>query len=280
MTVTLLEEIPQPRNGHNTKGVRTYTRAFKLTTSQQSEGPYAVGSHTGLPVIGSPHNEDPFAYCYDIDISNTEPWKGWTATYLYTTEQNGVTDPNPLFEPAVIEWDGENYEETAIYDRDGEATLNSAGDPFEDLMRERSRRVVTVVKNIASVPNWILDFEDAVNSAAFTLDGFPIPIDKARLKAPRIGRWQNRNDIRFREMTMVFTLNKDGWKSTPLDRGFRFKNGSGDRIRITNDDGTDITSPVCLDGTGLVLSDPTPATAVYMEYDLYPAYDFNLLPLT
>lgn len=279
MTVTLLEEIAGARTGKNTKGVRTYTRAFSLTTSSQSEGPYAVGSHASLPVIGSPHDEDPFAYCYDIDISNTNPWKGWTATYQYTTEQ-GISDPNPLFEAAVIEWDGEQYEEVAIYDRDGDATLNSAGDPFEDLMKERSRRVVTVVKNISSIPSWILDYEDAVNSSAFTLDGFSIPTNKARLKAPRIGRWQNRNGIAFREMTMIITLNKDGWASTPLDRGFRFKNGSGDRIRITNDDGTDITQPVCLDGTGLVLSNPTPATAVYASFNLYPAYDFNLLPLT
>lgn len=279
MTVTFVEELAAARKGKNTKGIRTYTRAFLLTTSSQSEGPYAVGSHASLPVIGSAHDEDPAAYCNDISIDCTNPWKGWTATYNYTTEV-GTFDPNPLFEPAVIEWDGENFEEPAPYDLNGDATLNSAGDPFEDLMRERSRRVVTIVKNIGNVPAWILDSEDAVNSAAFTLDGFPIATNKARLKAPRIGRWQNRNGIAYREMTMVITLNKNGWTSTPIDRGFRFKNGSGDRIRITNDDGTDISAPVCLDGTGLVLTNPTPSTAVYASFDLYPAYDFNLLPLT
>lgn len=278
MTVTFLEEIPQPRSGKNTRGARTYTRAFKFKTSLQSEGPYAVGSHSSVPKIGAPHNEDPNAYCYDIDVQCTDGWTGWTVTCLYTDEI--TLNENPLAEPAVIEWDKDPFQEVTIKDRSGYALLNSAGDFIPDIFRERSRRVVSVVKNVSSVPTWILDAEDAVNSSAFLLDGVSIATGLARLPAPRIGRWQKRNGWSFREMSMTFLLNKDGWAATPLDRGFRFKNGSGDRIRITNDDGTDVTEPVCLDGTGLVLSNPTPSTAVYLSFNIYPAYDFNLLPLT
>lgn len=278
MTVTFGAELNQPRSGKNTRGARTYTRAFKLTTSVQSEGPYAVGSHASLPKIGSAHPEDPNAYCYDIDVQCTDGWTGWTVTCLYTDEI--TLNENPLAEPAIIEWDKDPFQENATEDRNGEAMLNSAGDIITDIFRERSRRVVSVVKNVSSVPTWILDSEDAVNSAAFTLDGVPIATGLARLPAPKIGRWQKRNGWSFREISMTIMLNKDGWAARPLDRGFRFKNGSGNRIRITNDDGTDITEPVCLDGTGLVLSNPTPSTAVYLDFDVYPAYDFNLLPLT
>lgn len=279
MTVTFKEENSEDRQARNTRGVRTYTRSFTLTTNSDDDGPYAVGSHASLPVIGSAHDEDSDAYCHEIDIACVGGKAVWKATYHYTTELN-VIDPNPLFEAAIIEWDSDNFEEVAIFDNAGNATLNSAGDPFEDLMRERSRRVVTVTKNVASVPTWIIDSEDAVNSAIFTLDGVSIPIGKAKLKAPRIGRWLNRNGIAYREMTMVITLNKDGWALTPLDRGFRRLDGLGDYVRITNDDGTDVSAPVCLNGSGGLLASPTPATAVYLDFDVYPAYDFNLLPLT
>ncbi|MFN9291312.1 MAG: hypothetical protein ACK6EB_24840, partial [Planctomyces sp.] len=84
-------------------------------------------------------------------------------------------------------WDGENFEEVAIFDRDNKAVLNSAGDPFEGLFRERTRRVISIVKNVAAVPDWIITSEDAVNSLAFVVDGFAVPIGKAKLSAPRLG---------------------------------------------------------------------------------------------
>jgi len=187
---------------------------------------------------------------------------------------------NPLFEPAEIEWDGENFEEVLIVDRQGYAVLNSAGDPFENAMRERTRRVISVTRNVASIPDWIITAEDAVNSSAFVIDGFSVAAGLAKLGAPKIGRWQSRNGTAYRTMHMQIKLNKNGWNFKPLDAGYRFKDGLDERRRIVNDDGTDVTTPVCLDGTGLVLSNPSPASAVYGDFEQYPEYDFNLLPLS
>lgn len=278
MSVVSVKENPNARTGRNTRGVRTYTRSFTVIVNSQSDGPYTAGSAAGLPLIGSVHNDDPGAWCVDLDVKQVGGWTTYevTATYDSTIELN----ENPLFKPADIEWDGENFDEALVFDRDGNAVLNSAGDPFLDAMRERTRRVVTVTKNIAAVPTWIITAEDAVNSAAFLLDGFTIPAGKARLGAPRLARWQTLNSVRFREMTMRFILNKDGWAYQPLDAGFRYRNGANELVRITSDDGTDVSHPVCLDGSGAVLSNPTPATAVYGSFNGYPAYDFNLLPLT
>lgn len=126
-----------------------------------------------------------------------------------------------------------------------------------------------------------MDAEDGVNSSQFTLDGKVIATNKAKLSAPKIGRWQKRNGVSYREMTMIIKLNKDGWNLQPLDAGFRFRNGLGELVRITSDgDGTDVTTPVLLNGAGVVLSDPTPSTAVYGDFEVYPEYNFNLLPLT
>jgi len=277
MTVTYLGP-GTTRTAKNSKGIRTYTRTGLFTTSDQDEGEYAVGSHASVPLIGSVHPEDPLAWCVDIQVENTNPWKGWTVTATWDSAVE--IGENPLFEPAAIDWDGENFEEVLIVDRNGYAVLNSAGDPFENSMRERTRRVISVVKNVASVPSWILDAEDAVNSSTFIIDGFAVSAGLAKLNAPKLGRWQTRNGTSFRELTMQIKLNKDGWNYKPLDVGYRYKNGLDERIRIVNDDGTDITTPVCLDGTGLVLTNPSPASAVYGDFEQYPQYDFNLLPIT
>ena len=278
MTVTYVGPLPDSETGTNDLGVRRYTRQFHLTTTSTTEGPFAVGSHPSLPRIGSLHYEDPGAWCRSLSVARMAPKDkhNWVVTANY--DSSFELTENPLSQPAQISWDGENFEEVAIFDRDGNAVLNSAGDPFENLFRERSRRVVNVVKNVSAVPDWIITSEDAVNSAVFLLDGFSIPVGKAKLSAPRLGPWQVRNNTRYREMTMVMKLNKDGWAAQPLDAGFRYKSGT-DRKIITNTDGTLPTSPVCLNGAGAVLANPSPTNAVFGSFNLYPAYDFNLLPL-
>ena len=278
MAVTYIGPMPDGEEGTNELGVRRYTRQFSLKTSSELDGPYAVGSHPSLPKVGSLHYEDPGAWCRSLRVARATAKDkfNWIVTASY--DSSFELTENPLSQPAQISWDGENFEEVAVFDRDGKAVLNSAGDPFENLFRERTRRVVSVVKNVAAVPDWILNSEDAVNSALFLLDGFSIPVGKAKLAAPRLGPWQSRNNTRYREMTMVIKLNKDGWAAQPLDAGFRYKSGT-DRKIITNTDGTLPTSPVCLNGSGAVLANPSPVNAVFGSFNLYPAYDFNLLPL-
>lgn len=278
MAVTYREEIAEARSAQNNKGIRTYTRGFRLITSAQSDGPYAVGSHASLPKIGSVHPEDSLAWCVGLDVQNTDPWKGWTvtATYDSTIELN----ENPGFDPAEIEWDGENFEEALVYDLNGDAVLNSANDPFENAFRERSRRVVTVTVSVLAVPTWIITAEDAVNSGPFLLDGITIPTKKAKLSAPRLGRWETRNGVRFRKMTMTIKLNKDGWNYQPLNAGYYQILAGGDHVRCRADDGTDVINPVPLSAVGVQLVSPTPATATYGDFDIYPALDFTTLPLT
>lgn len=278
MAVIYNGPLPDGETATNDLGVRKYTRQFGLSTTA-NEGPYTVGSNNNLPRIGSVHYEDPQAWCRSLTVARAggKDRNNWTVTANY--DSSFELSENPLVQPAQISWDGENFEEVAIFDRDNKAVLNSAGDPFEGLFRERTRRIISIVKNVAAVPDWIITSEDAVNSLAFVVDGFTVPIGKAKLSAPRLGPWEFRNNTRFRQMTMTIKLNKDGWTAQPLDAGFRYKSGT-DRKIITNTDGTLPTSPVCLNGSGAVLANPSPVNAVFGAFNLYPAYDFNLLPLT
>jgi hypothetical protein len=278
MTVTYLGPLPDGETGTAELGVRKYTRQFGLY-ADGGEGIFTVGSNASLPKIGSLHYDDAAARCRSLQMSRAsgKDKHNWIATANYDTQV--AYEINPLNDPADIQWDGDNFEEVAVFDRDGHACLNSAGDPLQDLFRERSRRIVTVIKNVSAVPSWIITNEDAVNSSSFTVDGFSVPTGKAKLSAPRLGRWESRNGYTFRQMTMVFKLNKDGWASQPLDAGFRYKNGTRRDI-ITNSDGTLPSTPVALNGSGAVLANPSPTNAVFLSFNLYPAYDFNLLPLT
>lgn len=267
------------RSANNTKGVRSYTHVHKLHVNDVDYAKeYLVGSNVNLPLIGSQHPDDRKAFCQSLDVSMVTKYAEWAVTANYSTDIE--MELNPWFDPAVIEWDGENFEEVALYDTSGNAILNSAGDPFENVMRERTRRVVTVTKNITSIPTWIITAEDAVNSDPFILQGITIGTGLAKLGAPKIGRKQRRDIFDFYEMTMVIKLNKDGWALTPLDAGFRYRDGSGNLARCISDDGTDATQPIPLDGSGAILADPTPATAVFETFNTYPAFDFNVLPLT
>ena len=150
MSVVYDTEMPEGRSAQNNKGTRTYTRKFRLHTTALSDGPYAVGSNANLPLIGSTHNEDLLAWCVSLDVENSDPWRGWTVTANYDSTIEMHT--NPEFDPPTIEWDGENFEEALVYDNAGLAVLNAANDPFENAVRERTRRIVTVTVSITAVP--------------------------------------------------------------------------------------------------------------------------------
>lgn len=279
MTVTFLQELSGGRTGRNDLGKRSYTRTFSLETSSQSEGPYAVGSHASVPEIGEAYPDDAAAWCVSLEVANSDPWKGWTVTANYSTEREIAT--NPTNDPAIITWDSEQFQKPAIFSYAGTGILNSAGDPFDPPnMMDDSRRIVTVTKNLAVVPTWILTYQDAVNSDSFVLDGVTIGIGLAKIQRVAVGEEQTRNGTAFRTVTFSIHLEKDGWLLEPLDAGFR-EIVSGNRVNILNDgDGLQPSAPVPLNGAGVHIANPTVANAVFLSFTVYETKAFASLPLT
>lgn len=281
MSVIFKEEIGSGRKATNTKGMRSYTRQFRLETTSRSDGPYAVGSDFNLPLIGSVHPEDPFAWCTSLSVDNTEDWKGWTVTAEYSSERE--LSETPTSDPALISWSSEQFQRPAIIDKDGNAIVNSAGDPFDPQnMIDDSRRVVTVTKNLSSVPSWILTYQDAVNSGSFTVDGITVGDGLAKMQSVTVSEAQSRNGTAFRTVTFSMHLEKNGWLLEPLDAGFRQLAFDGiTRINIKNDGDAELpTSPVLLDGAGKVLVDPNPSNVFYGSFAVYETKDFSILPLS
>lgn len=285
MTITFIEEISEGRTATNQKGMRSYTRKFKLKSSVESEGPYAVGSDANLPKIGALYPDDPFAWCTTLSVEQFSGRWGWIVTANYSSERELAEDPTA--DPALTEWDGEQYQRPLVIDEDGNVVCNSAGDPFDPPeMIDDSRLISTTVKNLAVVPTWIMQYANAVNTDAFVLDGFPVGIGQAKMQRPRVSRPQRRNGIAFREVTFTINYREEGWLVNLLDAGFRERaaasgSGAGGLINIVNaGDGLQPSAPVPLDGSGNSLADPSPTNNVNLTFRGYRRLPFSILPLT
>jgi len=281
MTVTFLGEDAGGRTAENNLGTRTYTRVFKLKTDSKNDGAYTVGSNASLPTIGSTHPDDASAWCRRLRVENTDPFAGWTVTAEYSSELELAT--NPTLQPAEITWDSEQFQKPVLFDNTGDAVCNSAGGLFDPpAMMDDSRRVVTVQKNLSAVPVWILDYQDAVNSDQFTVDGVVIAVGTAKMQRVSVGVQETRNGVTFRPVTFTIHLQRDGWAMELLDSGFMIKDpgDSTKRVAAYIDDGTEPTTAAMLDGSGGILANPSPATAVFLSFDVYKTRTFSSLPLS
>ena len=272
MAVTNLGEDPGGRSATNSKGVRTYSRRWKLETSSESDDAYAVGSASGLPLIGSAHPSDAGAFCVSLQVENNNPWKGWVVTAEYSSEYELTT--NPINDPAIITWGSEQFQKVAVEDTSGHAIVNSFGDYYDPpAMMDDSRRTVTITKNLAAVPSWILSYQDAVNSDAFTIDGFNVAIGKAKMQSVTVAAKEKRNGTSFYPVTFTIHLQKNGWLLELMDAGMRYKSGGAIAVFETG-------QPGMLNGSGGKLANPTPSTVVYRSFTVYETKAFSGLPLS
>jgi hypothetical protein len=141
------------------------------------------------------------------------------------------------------------------------------------------------------VPTWILDYQDAVNSDAFTVDGVSIAAGKAKMQNVSVGPVERRSSTVFRTVNFTIHLQRDGWALQPLDAGFRelatdesIQAGPCGAATVKNIlncyDQQPVAAPVPLDGAGRALSEPSPTNCVFLTYNVYKTRAFSTLPLT
>lgn len=288
MAVISIEEEFDKRRGTISTQERVYTRSFQVRTDSKWDSQAVVLAYVqsqGL-IVGTSFPDDAGAWCRDITAEPKAGATAWVVTANYSSAGSEIAQ-NPLQDAAKITWTTEQFQIPAIVDEDDKAIVNSAGDPFDPPnMRDFSRRIAVVTKNMSSPPSWLLDYQDAVNSATFQIDGISIPADKAKCQRVDISDIRERSGIQYREVTTEIHFSRDGWKLRPLDQGFRTYGDiiTGDlyeRLNIVNDgDNERPTQPVLLDGEGGLLQHPSIDTAVFLEFSVYPRKPFNVLPLT
>lgn len=222
--------------------------------------------------------------CRNVKVTQDDgaPRK-WTIEAEYSSKpiRENQQVENPLNRPAQIEIETASYKRAIWQDIDGKGVLNSAGDYFDPPVEvDVAYWTFRVKKNVADVPTFILDYENAVNNAAFTIRGLTIGQYEAKISGIRIGELKIEGDYQYFEFSYQIERRREKWIPLKvLDQGVRFKSGT-DRKQIMDNSTPPrpVTSPRLLDGAGAVLSDPTPATAKYQEFTVYYARNFSVLP--
>lgn len=252
------------RSAVNAEGIRTYNRTYQIISDDRAahginDDEYDAGTsfsiQTGIR-IGTIHPTAlPYAWCREIGVEQAEDGGGlqWMISPVWSDEFE--MHENPLLEPARITWHTEQFQQVAWRNNANQAIVNSAGDPFDPPpMKDFSRRVARIQKNVANVPVWFLDYEDALNSGTFTVDGLSVSRGLAKLQRAEAGEWEERNGVRFRVIGFELHFSRIGWQLTNLDAGFRELDFEGE-IKST-------TGSINVDETRLTSSaDPPPFEA-------------------
>jgi len=297
MTVTYHGEDYSARTGKNDLGKRSYTRVFKLETSEKIEDIFDVGSHVDLPLIGDPYPRDPVAYCQSLSVACVGGWKQWTVTANYKIGTSGKEeDPpeeNPENDSPVITFSSEIYQEPVFRDVNDKAVVNTAGDYFTNPapMRDAAHLVIKVKKNYLTAPEYVLTYQNSVNAESFSIEGLQVAEQTARISRFELSEVKVRGDYSYRELSFEFHVHQDGWRSEILNAGLMQKGAEIDkdsglvteiledeRVPCKDSDGEPVTSPVALDKDGLQIKDPSTDNCWFEYFQLYPEVDFSILP--
>lgn len=276
-----IRELHTGRSGSDATGdkgaIATYSRSFRVIMTSQFDTISEVAA--AMPNLGSVYPDDPFATCIRRRVNSHDKAKRmWLTSADYSTK--GKLE-NPFDDPAIIEWNTSTTVEPFYKDNAGDAILNSAGDYYEEGLKDDvSRWTVSITTNQPGIPLFIDDYRDAINEDDVLIDGLLVPLETAKVSGIRIGRVEDRNGIFYRVFTLGIKI-KDSWLREVLDQGMHRKdpNDATKRIRCVNDDGTFATKLKLLDGAGAQLANPTPATAEFNTHDIRNLQPFSVLPL-
>lgn len=283
MAIVSFKEIHEGRGGDYAakarKSIRKHTRAFRVVTNSANDSSYDVLAY--CPALGSLHPNDTGAWCVGKRANQDSKSKlVWNCTAEYSSEKELHEDPTD--DPTEFEWDTDARKETFHKDRNGDAILNAAGEPFiTGIDDEVSLWTITATKNLAAVPAEILNYRDAVNSDNVVVDGIPFLPDTLKIKKIRISKLQSRNDIFFRELQITFKA-QDSWKRQVIEQGLN-QIVAGDLTPCFEDTAGKIKArkpmPLAADGSQLPVPITDPEDIVWKEVDLRNVLAFMSLPI-
>lgn len=285
--------------GERSKGVFTANVEWEAKVAISSNVfdmlPTAVFEAFGdyFPREGYSYPGLPSCTCRKINCETTDKSGIYSIKAAYSDENAGEkgekpTDDNPLLDRPIIKPVAGMTSKAMTRDRDNKAILNSAGDPIIQSMEDNTIGF-QIQANIASVPLWILDLRNTCNAGGIIVAGLPIPPEMARFVLPSgwLSELKNRNGISYYEFSFELLIDeRDRHWGYPMDAGFRAIKAVEDKdgiprdklTAILEDDGSEPSDPVPLDGEGRRLEDPTPETTVFRIVKKYATADYSVLP--
>lgn len=316
MSLVRLEQLFDVRGGvsqgDTTNGpFRTYTHKFRGWSNRINDDPTAILASGLCPEIGQRNRfvSDFVAYYIDVTAEledKDSPGKLWTITTESSTQVQ--VEQNPLDEEAEFDWQSVRYIAEDCFDKDGKPVYNTAGDlllfPFD-----ASNWVVNVSRKLRSSPQFLFQYENAINQNSLFVDGVPVEKQKMRCEQLRIGRQQSvlfaGRTIRYRDVTFSLHHRAEGWKVQHPNVGFNelvkdYRRPIYDKekrrrmlvdattglprkekkptiVRIKLEDGSYPTEPQVLDKKGRYVKKPGINDVFNVEADKYEELDFNIL---
>lgn len=270
MAATVTGDRVASLGGDRTQGGhRTYQRVIRVATNNRMDGPLTVRTAAGVPQIGTAFSfgtdADPTAFVRRILVRQVSKYI-WEVTCDYSSQDyDPVQDvANPLMRPPRRQWGSVGFSQGLYEDLDGNAVVNSRGEPYDPpVERERSIQVYTVVRNEPFFDAMsAYQYADAVNSDQF----LHAPPGYAKFSHPQ-AEDHYENGVAYWQVRYEILLHPLGWDERRLDEGVDTKADS---------DGTKYTVMVPLDGAGDKLSEGeiTAGNYVYNTFRRYRRMPF------
>lgn len=267
---------------------RRDVRKYRIICDIPNQIEPTIVAQADMPAILAPHPE-PLAFpglrCTSVRLAQEDAadaciWIAtvtWSALTLGRSAANTSVNPeqrnqNPLSRPAILYFGQERFQRTMIRDMDGNAIVNSAGDPFEQgVVKDEVRPTFTITKNVSTFPlNLWRDATNSVNADTF------LGLDPGTVRLVSFtGQEGFENDITFFTQVGSFSIASDfekDWKAHPLDCGYQQLVG-GELTEIFLPGGMRPSTPPRLNGAGVPLAPGDPS--VFLDFTLYHSYVFG-----
>lgn len=282
----IVEEKAREQGAGLTSDGWSLTRVWQVTVEAV---PYAsvaaieaVTNASNGAQIGDAHPVKTYAFLKNLTPSATANRLVWDITGSYQERPDRERDEaqNPLEEPTTLSWSSEARAIALSKDKDGNAIVNSAGQPFDPPLTGDTHTLVATIKYNSAEFNPVLgvDFQDAVNEAATVVGN--VNAGARMAKVLEIGAEERFfEDIIYWEATIKVGLRRETWDRVVMDMGVYSLDDDGKIVRAITEDGEEATEPLKLDGSGKIL-DPQTAPAVFRTFRVAAEKDFGPLNLS
>lgn len=284
MAVISTREIWRGRGGYFA-GVLEYelSRVFRVTTNSAYDDTTVILAAGVLPAIGAADTLSPALTVRSYSFQQPEATPlVWEVQVNYSSAPDSTDDPDadPLALEPAISWNWQERQRVLAVDVLGTAVVNSAFDQFDEpIMVDDARLIANVRVNVASIPTWIIDYNNTMNNAAITIDGLSVAESCALFKVRSLSEVKVQSGSTYREFQYELHLNRDTWFAQPLDLGWNelsARAGTKKPIMI-NDGQSKPNAPQLLDGAGRYVGDGI-GIGASLIFAAYPATDFSILP--
>lgn len=148
---------------------RNYTQVYDVILDSVSRDPWYILTYSKCPKLGTHHWLDGAAYVVSVLADREKDTPQWKVTIKWSTQiDDPKNDPNPLKRPIKIDIDSTIESVPTYFDNKDNLLLNTAGDMIPG-QRSLPFMTIDVSKNLSKYPDWMWNYNGAVNKNAITI---------------------------------------------------------------------------------------------------------------